>query len=81
MSKTSICDIKSTKKEILKFVLELDSKDSNGKLWKNSDEKLEDAVYLGFWQKGSEGRPISGMLLCTQKRHCSWIRVWSPNLI
>ncbi|KAI4458302.1 homeobox-like domain superfamily [Holotrichia oblita] len=28
------------------------------------DEKLEDAVYLWFVQKRSQGEPISGPLLC-----------------
>lgn len=67
VGKSTISEIKGNKSKILQFASKLNSTDgskSRKSMKKASDEKLEDAIYLWFLQKRSQGQPISGLLLC-----------------
>lgn len=67
ISRTTINDIKKNAEEIKRFASQMES-DSGAKkrktMRKATNESLDEALFLWFLQKRSEGVPISGPILC-----------------
>ena len=66
IGKSTICDIKRNKEKLTSFAAKMDSTEGSIKrkmMELASDTKLDDALYLWFAQKRSQGVPISGPIL------------------
>ena len=66
IGKSTICDIKRNKDKLASFASKLDSTEGSSKrktMKTASNTRLDDALYLWFSQKRSQGIPISGPIL------------------
>ena len=66
IGKSTICDIKRNEEKLSSFAAKMDSTEGSLKrktMKLASDTKLDDALYLWFAQKRSQGEPISGPIL------------------
>ena len=66
VGKSTICDIKRNEEKLTSFAAKMDSTEGSLKrktMKLASDTKLDDALYLWFAQKRSQGVPISGPIL------------------
>ena len=73
VGKSTISDIKKSKKEILAFkqkMSDIGMEKTKAKVMKIGDDPKHDAaVYLWFQQKRAEGVPVSGPILCEKAVH------------
>ena len=66
VGKSTICDMKRNEEKLTSFAAKMDSTEGSLKrktMKLASDTKLDDALYLWFAQKRSQGVPISGPIL------------------